>query len=233
MKTYNRLSWFLIIIVLVANTGCKKHSLGTTTTYYSFTSTNTAPKAYAGLDFLVWSPNNMAQLNGSYRDDDNNIKEVSWAKISGPNSCIIENKNSLETRISGLEKGVYQFELTVTDNMNLYDKDTMAVTVGEIRDNSTELIFKDLVWINPWYNNVVIEDFVSIVPPGSMFKIFIQRGNDPAWKEVPPQTASGSLNGLYDYFIITRLHDFYVKGSLYISYYGSDIDDTPNVKIIF
>jgi hypothetical protein len=212
----------IITLISLGNTGCKKDPPENSRS-------NTAPIAYAGGDVFVWSPLSESELNGSYSDYENDVKEVSWAKISGPNSYVLENKNSPHTKISGLEKGVYEFELTVTDKMNLYDKDTVVVTAGEIPVSPNEIIFRDLAWIFPWYNNIEIENFASNIPPGSMFKIFIQREYDPEWKEVPPE----NVYGLYDYFIITGPHDFYRNGSLYVTYYGFDVDDTPDVKIVF
>jgi len=116
MRLLKSLSFLIISWAVIS--GCRKP-----------VNSNTAPVAIAGLDLQVWWPVTSTQLNGSYRDVDHNVKEVSWAKISGPNSYHLENKNALKTNISGLEIGVYLFELTVTDTMNLYDKDTMTVTV--------------------------------------------------------------------------------------------------------
>ena len=60
---------------------------------------NTAPHASAGEDIFVWSPSYLITLRGSYSDNENNVKKVSWAKISGPNSYRIENEDSLSTKI--------------------------------------------------------------------------------------------------------------------------------------
>jgi len=72
--------------------------------------------------------------------------------------------------------------------MNLIDKDTVIVTVAEMSTTPTgtnEMIFMDLVWIFPWYNNVEIKNFTNKVPAGSSFKVFILRDYDFTWKEAP------------------------------------------------
>ena len=185
--------------------------------------------ANAGGDIIVWV--NETELNGSYTDRENNIKDISWTKVSGPDSFKLENKSALHTKLTGLVKGIYQFELTVSDHFGLYDKDTVIVTVGDISAITKEIILKDLTWIFPWYNNVEIQNFFSYVPRGNPFKIFIQRDYDSSWKEVPASIPYPYQTiEKYDYFIITDVHDFYNKGSLYISYYGSDVNASPNVK---
>ncbi len=229
------------IAVVLSNTGCKKDQLeyrpADPNTSVIPAIGNTAPVAYAGDDVFVPEPLDYAKLNGSASDAENNISTVKWAKISGPRSYTIERSGSVDTKVKDLEKGIYKFELTVTDSMNLIDKDTVVVTVGEISNTPTgtnEMIFKDLVWIFPWYNNVEIKNFTNNVPAGSSFKVFIQRDYDFTWKEVLPwDSPSLPADALYDCFVITGPHSMYNDGSLYISYYGSDVDDTPNVKIVY
>jgi hypothetical protein len=195
--------------------------------------TNTAPTANAGEDLFVWPPVNEVTLNGSYLDPENNVQYVGWTMISGPSSVKFSNQASLSTKVSDLEAGVYQFELSVTDDWNLFVNDTVFVFVGALA-NSTEIIFRDLKWITRWYNNVEIKNFASNGTPTGLFKVFFQRDNDPAWKEVlSADNPSLPQNAVYDYFVIATPSSIYNTGSLYISYYKNDISDTPNVKIVF
>jgi hypothetical protein len=198
-------------------------------------SKNTAPRADAGADIAIKFPLNEIFIGGSAYDKEDNIKSFSWAKISGPNSYWIENKDSLNIRVSMLEIGSYQFELTVMDSMGLYGKDTIELIVEERQANPNdpifpnEIIFKNLTWIFPWYNSIEVKNSNNYLPNGLSFKVFIQRDNDPEWKEVVPGSAS------YDYFIEKRPDGggigMYNFGSLYIFYYGNDVSDTPSVKI--
>lgn len=74
-------------------------------------------------------------LSGSGTDADGTISSYSWRKVSGPASGVITNPNSAITTVTGLTVGVYQYELTVTDNQGATGSDTVQVTVlpGNIR----------------------------------------------------------------------------------------------------
>jgi hypothetical protein len=48
-----------------------------------------------------------------------------WIKISGPSSFTITNANAVQTQVTNLVEGVYQFELKVTDIAGLFAKDTV------------------------------------------------------------------------------------------------------------
>jgi hypothetical protein len=65
-------------------------------------------------------------------DPDNNITSYLWTKIWGPSSFNIGNANAVQTQVTNLAQGVYQFELKVTDAGGLTDKDTMHVIVNPV-----------------------------------------------------------------------------------------------------
>jgi Tol biopolymer transport system component len=92
--------------------------------------TNRPPVANAGADQVITLPSNSVNLNGgASTDPDNNITSYQWTKFSGPSSFTIVNPNSVQTQVTNLVAGVYQFELKVTDQFGLYDKDMVQVTV--------------------------------------------------------------------------------------------------------
>lgn len=92
--------------------------------------TNRPPVANAGADQIIILPTNSSTLDGSASTDpDNNITNYIWTKISGPGSSDIASSTSVQTQVSNLVEGVYQFELTVKDNGGLLSKDTMQITV--------------------------------------------------------------------------------------------------------
>src|SRR5688572_11335372 len=93
--------------------------------------TNRPPVANAGADQPITLPTNSVNLNGSATDPDNNITSYQWSKISGPSSFTIANPNSVQTQLTNLVEGVYQFELKVTDAGGLFDKDAVQVTVWD------------------------------------------------------------------------------------------------------
>ena len=99
-------------------------------TVNSVTPINRPPVANAGADETITLPASTVTLDGSASTDpDNNITSYQWTKISGPSSSIA-NANSVQTQITNLAEGVYQFELRVTDAGGLMAKDTIQITVN-------------------------------------------------------------------------------------------------------
>ncbi|HNU15957.1 MAG TPA: PKD domain-containing protein, partial [Chitinophagaceae bacterium] len=92
---------------------------------------NVPPVANAGIDQTLTLPTDSTTLDGSTSGDaDGTITTYAWNKISGPAAGTITNPSSVTTSVTGLVLGVYQFELTVTDNNGATDKDTMQLTVN-------------------------------------------------------------------------------------------------------
>ncbi len=78
---------------------------------------NQAPVARAGADTTIFLPASTFVLNasGSF-DPDGNITAYQWQEISGPNEAAASSMNNAEADVSDLQEGVYQFQVTVTDN---------------------------------------------------------------------------------------------------------------------
>lgn len=91
---------------------------------------NQPPVANAGADINITLPLNTITLNGSGTDTDGSIASYQWNKISGPTQFSISMPGSPSTAVNNLVQGVYQFELTVTDNEGLTAKDVLLVTVN-------------------------------------------------------------------------------------------------------
>ena len=91
---------------------------------------NHAPIANAGPDTTITLPNNIINLDGSRSfDPENNITNYVWTKISGSLSAIV-NPNTVQTQVTNLVHGTYQFELKVTDAGGLFSKDTIQITIN-------------------------------------------------------------------------------------------------------
>ncbi|MBS1919508.1 MAG: hypothetical protein JST17_04565 [Bacteroidetes bacterium] len=197
------------------------------------------PLVFAGPDMSLELPINSTTISGSYTDPTNDIRKKEWRKISGPDSCIIETKDSLSTRISGLKLGVYQFELSITNGFGLTGKDSVIVVVW---DNShfiqgpvgtNEVTFTNIKWVYPWYSSLEIKNVYNSIPRNKPIKVFVKRDSTNNWIEVLHWSIN-TITDIYDYFIESRWPDgagMYSYGSLYISYYGPDTKDTPDVKI--
>lgn len=250
MKEINIPGYIMLFILIILNANCEKEYPTTRTSASSSTPIlppppppppppplpvpNTAPNCNAGQDQLVFFPTSFCTLNGHAYDRENNIRTVLWSKISGPSSFLIAHPDSLSTVVSNLQIGVYQFELTVTDSMGMYGKDTINVIVDQMPVNTNEIILENLVWVFPWYNAIEVKNFYDLIPSGSMFRIYIRRATSPDWIEAYPES-NYVTNAAYEYFIETRPDGagIYTYGSLYIFYYGMDTSDTPDVKIVF
>ena len=91
---------------------------------------NQAPTADAGSNQTIVLPTNTVNLSGSGSDPDGNISSYKWIETSGPSQGSISNASSAATSVTGLAQGVYQFQLTVTDNGGAIATDVVQVTVN-------------------------------------------------------------------------------------------------------
>ncbi|RZL13067.1 MAG: hypothetical protein EOO89_18300, partial [Pedobacter sp.] len=90
---------------------------------------NLPPAVNAGADIAVRLPINSVTLKGVSSDKDGTISSVSWKLISGRPVAII-NPSKLTTEVQNLEVGIYEFELTVTDDKGASSKDVIKVTIN-------------------------------------------------------------------------------------------------------
>ena len=91
---------------------------------------NKPPIAIAGPDQVITLPTDSVSLDGSASSDaDGTISSYLWKKISGPASSNIVYAALAKTIVKSLDRGVYRFELRVTDNGNLPATDTIQITV--------------------------------------------------------------------------------------------------------
>lgn len=110
---------------LLSMTSCKKENLCN-----NCSSGNILLIAMAGHDQVISLPTNSVILDGSGSiSEGNEIKKIHWEMIEGPTSYAIENPASAKTVVTKLIKGVYHFQLEVTNMAELKDKDTVIVTV--------------------------------------------------------------------------------------------------------
>jgi dienelactone hydrolase len=93
---------------------------------------NDIPVARAGTDKTITLPLNTVELNGvTSSDPDGRITQYAWQKISGPAGGYLTAAFAAKTNITNLTVGVYEFQLTVTDNDNATASDRVTVTVLE------------------------------------------------------------------------------------------------------
>lgn len=120
-------SFFLLVAVslMFMSAGCKKEKEKEIVIPEKM-----APKADAGSDLKLEIPKNCTTLSGKASDADGNIESLEWKKITGPQTVVGEMMTSYKPKVIWMEEGEYEFELTVTDNDGLIDKDTVKVTVS-------------------------------------------------------------------------------------------------------
>lgn len=85
-------------------------------------------KVNAGRTRTITLPNNESNLNGTIEPENENIQSVQWTKTKG-GSAQIANPNNLSTTVTGLKKGVYEFTLSVTNDLGAEATDTVKITV--------------------------------------------------------------------------------------------------------
>jgi parallel beta-helix repeat protein len=94
---------------------------------------NRPPVADAGVNAIITLPIAVATLDGSNSSDpDGTIESYRWTQVSGPSTAIIATPNQAGSLLSSLIEGVYTFRLTVTDDDNATDAETVNVTVNPL-----------------------------------------------------------------------------------------------------
>lgn len=222
MKITTLIPGIFLTVILFVNTNCKKEPP------LQILPERIIKIAYAGVNQYIFLPTNNCQLAGQLINNANQIEHIEWKKISGPSNFIIVNPDSLKTTITNLERGTYEFELTILVSGGLNSKDTCMVIVGEISPNPTTIILQNQEWIIPWYNTIRIQNFNSLVPPQLLRKIYIKRDGNPDWIEVDFDINNYNNGGLYFFSLYGNNN-----GTLDIYYFGNDASDTPDVKIVF
>ncbi|HUS00270.1 MAG TPA: PKD domain-containing protein [Chitinophagaceae bacterium] len=110
---------------------------------------NASPVTDAGPDQIIKLPLDSVLVDGSgSADATGTIVSYAWTKILGPGTFNIVKPSSEKTIINKLVTGIYQFQLTVTDNGGLSAKDTMLVIVSPVSTGNSSVFFwtPDLVY---------------------------------------------------------------------------------------
>jgi hypothetical protein len=91
---------------------------------------HTGPVVNAGADIEIVLPVNTVALKGSASAAaGSSIKFYQWSRKTGTGAFAFATPNSAETSVTDLEEGVYEFELSVTDDKDAVAKDDVKVTV--------------------------------------------------------------------------------------------------------
>lgn len=92
---------------------------------------NKAPTASVLPEHLITLPQNSLVMKGYAKDEDGTIVSYQWTKVDGPQSHQFVDSTLATVEIKELEKGVYRFQLKVTDNEGLFGTASTKVKVFE------------------------------------------------------------------------------------------------------
>lgn len=81
----------------------------------------------------VYLPRTWALLDGSLSADDVKVASFKWRQLSGPSPVTFNPANASCTNATGLTKGHYTFQLTVTDSDGNMAVDSVSVAVYQSR----------------------------------------------------------------------------------------------------
>ncbi|MGZ3949500.1 MAG: PKD domain-containing protein, partial [Flavisolibacter sp.] len=110
----------------------------------------TTPKkaltANAGPDQVIFSPQDTVVLDGSASySPDGSIIKWRWTILFGPHSGLIKDSNAAKTSVCNLIKGLYKFQLTVTDSAGAAATDVVQVQVDELPATPCSAVSRPMV----------------------------------------------------------------------------------------
>ncbi|XP_034555907.1 low-density lipoprotein receptor-related protein 11 isoform X2 [Notolabrus celidotus] len=87
------------------------------------------PRSDAGQDVVIQLPTDWAVLDGRDSVDDHRISHFEWTLVKGDNTINMKATHPGLLKVSGLQEGVYRFQMTVTDTAGQKSSDNVSVTV--------------------------------------------------------------------------------------------------------
>lgn len=180
--------------------------------------------ADANKSITIELPMNFCILNGDAYGPGRNGASYKWEEISGPASYFLETPDSLKTKVSNLEKGIYQFQLTVTTNTGETSTDIMTLKVQDASSSNKQIFFCDLNWSCPFGCSIMLGDISLYMPAGSNYAIYIRREFSSNWEVVVPDSTSSNARYVYSIWngAVTVFDNSYI-----------DATDHPEIKIVF
>jgi hypothetical protein len=215
--------------LLIISVGCERETLSRSISSSIYPPPpppppNQAIYANANMSITVELPMNFGILNGEAYGPGRNGASYKWEKVSGPASYFLENPDSLKTKVRNLEKGVYQFQLTVTTNAGQTSTDIMTLKVQDASSSNKQIFFWDLNWSCPFGCSILLGDISSYVPANSTYAINIRRESSSIWELVVPDSTSSTARYIYSIWNgqLTVFDNSYI-----------DATDHPEIKIAF
>jgi hypothetical protein len=123
---------YVFQLTVTDNNGATNSDRVTVTVNPEVPKVNFPPIADAGASDTINLPASTYTLDASHSmDPDGTIQSYEWKEVSGPNTVNSSSMNSSEVTISDLQVGVYEFQVTVTDNEGASSVAIMKLTVNQ------------------------------------------------------------------------------------------------------
>jgi len=123
---------YVFELTVTDNNGSTNADQITITVNPAVSKVNLIPVADAGPSDTVQLPTNTYTLNASgSMDPDGTITSYYWQQISGPNTASSSSMNNPVVTLSNLQAGLYEFQVTVTDNSGITSTSSMQLTVEQ------------------------------------------------------------------------------------------------------
>jgi hypothetical protein len=180
MKQMLKLAVLLLALGMIVGS-CKKVATNRPNPTSNPTS-NLLLVANAGDDQTITLPTDSAVLDGSASKGA--IRSFHWIEIAGPTSTNILNINPAKILVKTLVVGVYQFELTITDNSGVSAKDTVQIVVKSIIQR--EYRYDGIVW--EYDADGAGNLYIGIEPPPEPFfsgrpvEVLVKSETDNDWR---------------------------------------------------
>ncbi|MBX3255048.1 MAG: T9SS type A sorting domain-containing protein [Chitinophagaceae bacterium] len=160
------------------------------------------PVANAGTDQTITLPVSSVVLNGSGSTAAGTITGYAWTKVTGPAGETIEEPGEVSTTISGLVKGVYKFQLKVTDNKGAASTAIVTVTVKPGAPPVANAGADQTIQLPE--NSVTLDGSISTAPSGNIQSYKWRKISGPAkgtiLSDISAVTTVGDLEaGVYEF----------------------------------
>lgn len=194
----------LLLAALLFTVSCQKEFLCD----FCASTDNLPPVANAGIPVTITLPTDSTQLIGSASEDpDGMIVGYQWRKIQGPPGETISLPQDSNTFVNQLTEGIYLFELMVTDDGGLSDKDSVSVTV--IHPDSIYAPIAcagtDTIIVLP-VNHVLLDGSCTTDPDDNIIRYQWAKISGPAsYNFVNPSAAQTVVNDLEEGIYLFRL----------------------------
>ncbi|WP_158559118.1 PKD domain-containing protein [Deminuibacter soli] len=165
------------------------------------------PVARAGDDINLQLPLNATTVYGNTSTDAyGTITSYKWRKVSGPATGTWDDSKGYKLLLTNLTEGTYVVELTVTDNNNKSDKDTMKVIVAGANKTPVANAGKDQT-INLPTTSVTLDGTGSYDPDGTVAKYYWSKITGPSSYNIASVTGSKTtVTGLVEGEYIFQLN---------------------------